>query len=67
MSKKNQSNRLTTQQKESKGVVGIFGEEAKTHDMSVREVSHRAMNKLQEKFPQLEFRSRTSIKKERFR
>ena len=64
MSKKNQSNRLTTQQKESKGVVGIFGEEAKTHDMSVREVSRRAMNKLQEEFPQLEFRPRTSIKKE---
>lgn len=35
MSKKNQSNRLTTQQKESKGVVGIFGEGAKIHDMTV--------------------------------
>ena len=64
MSKKNQSNRLTTQQKESKGVVGIFGEEAKIHDMTVGEVSHLALNKLQEEFPQLEFRSRTSIKKE---
>lgn len=64
MSKKNQSNRLTTQQKESKGVVGIFGDEAKTHDMTVGEVSRLALNKLQEEFPQLEFRSRTSIKKE---
>ena len=64
MSKKNQSNRLTTQQKESKGVVGIFGEEAKIHDMTVGEVSHLALNKLQEEFPQLEFRPRTSIKKE---
>lgn len=64
MSKKNQSNRLTTQQKESKGVVGIFGEEAKTHDMTVGEVSRLALNKLQEEFPQLEFRFRTSIKKE---
>ena len=64
MSKKNQSNRLTTQQKESKGVVGIFGEEAKIHDMTVGEVSRLALNKLQEEFPQLEFRSRTSIKKE---
>ena len=64
MSKKNQSNRLTTQQKESKGVVGIFGEETKIHDMTVGEVSHLALNKLQEEFPQLEFRSRTSIKKE---
>ena len=64
MSKKNQSNRLTTQQKESKGVVGIFGEEAKIHDMTVGEVSRLALKKLQEEFPQLEFRSRTSIKKE---
>ena len=64
MSKKNQSNRLTTQQKESKGVVGIFGEEAKIHDMTVGEVSHLALKKLQEEFPQLEFRPRTSIKKE---
>lgn len=64
MSKKNQSSRLTTQQKESKGVVGIFGEEAKIHDMTVDEISHLAMNKLQEEFPQLEFRHRKSIKKE---
>lgn len=64
MSEKNQSNRLTTQQKESKGVVGIFGEEAKIHDKTVGEVSRLALNKLQEEFPQLEFRSRTSIKKE---
>ena len=64
MSEKNQSNRLTTQQKESKGVVGIFGEEAKIHDKTVGEVSRLALNKLQEEFPQLEFRFRTSIKKE---
>lgn len=64
MSKKNQSNRLTTQQKESEGVVGIFGEEAKIHDMTVGEVSHLAVKKLQEEFPLLEFRYRTSIKKE---
>ncbi len=64
MSEKNQSNRLTTQQKESKGVVGIFGEEAKIHDMTVGEVSRLALNKLQEEFPQLKFRFRTSIKKE---
>ena len=64
MSKKNQSNRLTTQQKESEGVVGIFGDEAKIHDMTVGEVSRLALKKLQEEFPQLEFRPRTSIKKE---
>jgi Restriction endonuclease EcoRI. len=64
MSKKNQSNRLATQQKISKGVVGIFGEEAKIHDLTVGEVSHLAVKALQQEFPQLEFRYRTSIKKE---
>ena len=64
MSKKNQSNRLTIQQKDSKGVVGIFGAEAKKHDMTVGEVSHLALKQLQEEYPQLEFPYRTSIKKE---
>ena len=64
MSKKNQSNRLTIQQKDSKGVVGIFGAEAKKHDMTVGEVSHLAQKQLQKKYPQLEFQYRTSIKKE---
>ena len=35
MAKKNQSTRLTSQHKESKGVIGIFGEEAKNHDIAV--------------------------------
>ena len=64
MSKKNQSNRLTTQQKGSKGVVGIFGEEAKMHDITVGKISHLTVKELQKEFPQLEFRYRTSIKKE---
>lgn len=64
MSKKNQSNRLTIQQKDSKGVVGIFGAEAKKHDITVGEVSHLALKQLQEEYPQLEFQYRTSIKKE---
>ncbi|MFV0346065.1 MAG: hypothetical protein ACK5IQ_07445 [Bacteroidales bacterium] len=34
MSKKNQSNRLTSQHKESQGVVGIFGDEAKNKDIN---------------------------------
>ncbi len=34
MAKKNQSTRLTNQHKKSQGVVGIFGEEAKFHDMA---------------------------------
>ncbi len=64
MSKKNQSNRLTIQQKDSKGVVGIFGAEAKKHDMTVGEVSHLALKQLQEEYPQLEFQYRKSVKKE---
>lgn len=64
MSKKNQSNRLTIQQKDSNGVVGIFGAEAKKHDITVGEVSHLALKQLQEEYPQLEFQYRTSIKKE---
>lgn len=64
MSKKNQSNRLTIQQKDSKGVVGIFGAEAKKHDMTVGEVSHLALKQLQKEYPQLKFQYRTSIKKE---
>lgn len=40
MVKKNQSNRLTEQHKESQGVVGIFGKEAKLHDMTVGKISH---------------------------
>ncbi|HAI69306.1 MAG TPA: restriction endonuclease, partial [Gammaproteobacteria bacterium] len=39
MSKKNQSKRLTNQHKESQGVVGIFGEEAKSHDITVGKIS----------------------------
>lgn len=64
MSKKDQSSRLTTQQKSSKGGIGTFGEEAKMHDITVGKVSHLAVEKLQCEFPLLEFRYRTSIKKE---
>lgn len=64
MAKKNQSNRLTEQQKESKGVIGIFGEEAKLHDMTVGKISHYVIKHLKEEFPQLSFRYRSSIKKE---
>ena len=39
MAKKNQSIRLTSQHKKSKGTIGIFGEEAKSHDMAINTVS----------------------------
>jgi len=45
--KKNQSNRLTKQHKDSQGVIGIFGSEAQKHDAEVFSVSHFAMKKLE--------------------
>ena len=64
MAKKNQSSRLTTQHKESKGVIGIFGKEAKLHDIAIGEISHKVMEQLEKEFPKLNFRYRASIKKE---
>lgn len=64
MAKKNQSKRLTNQHKKSQGVIGIFGEEAKSHDMRVGKISHLVIKQLEKEFPQLSFRYRTSIKKE---
>lgn len=55
MSKKNQSSRLTTQQKSRKGQVGIFCQEAQIHDKTVNDVSHRVKDYLTEKYPQLTF------------
>ena len=63
MAKKNQSERLTLQHKESHGVEGIFGEEAKLHDLTVGEISHHVMVKLSEDYPQLTFRIRASVEK----
>ena len=63
MAKKNQSTRLTLQHKESHGVEGIFGEEAKLHDLTVGEISHHVIAKLTEDYPQLTFRYRQSIEK----
>ncbi|HQO92501.1 MAG TPA: EcoRI family type II restriction endonuclease, partial [bacterium] len=64
MAKKNQSKRLTNQHKESKGVVGIFGDEAKSHDKTLGKISHFVISKLEEEFPQLSFQYKTSVKKE---
>lgn len=64
MAKKNQSNRLTTQQKENSGAVGIFGDEAKSHDVLVGTISQLTLERLKKKYPQLDFRYRTSISKE---
>lgn len=64
MSKKNQSSRLTNQHKESQGVLGIFGEDAKLHDNSVGEISKIVAKQLKSEYSQLNFRFRESIKKE---
>ena len=55
MSKKNQSKRLTNQHKDSRGVVGIFGDEAKSHDARVGEISQLVIKCLENKYPQLTF------------
>lgn len=63
MAKKNQSKRLTEQHREHHGAVGIFGEEAKLHDMTVGKISHHIIRQLEEDFPQLVFQYRPSIEK----
>ena len=63
MAKKNQSIRLTNQHKLSKGVVGIFGDGAKSHDLAVSKISRAVMSQLEKEYPQLSFRYRSSIKK----
>ena len=65
MAKKNLSKRLTNQHKESQGVVGIFGDEAKLHDITVGKFHILSSNNLKWSFPKLSFRHRTSIKKEK--
>lgn len=64
MAKKNQSQRLTQQHKTTHGVIGIFGDEAKLHDMTVGQISHLVLSQLQKEFPNLSFRYRDSIRKE---
>ena len=64
MSKKNQSKRLTDQHKNSQGVVGIFGDKAKSHDIKVGEISQLVVEQLTNEFPQLSFRYRNTIRKE---
>lgn len=63
MAKKGQTRRLTDQHKKSKGVVGIFGENARSHDLSVSDISKKVKEKLGEKYPSLKFRYRASLSK----
>lgn len=61
---KQQSDRLTTQQKASDGVIGIFGEEAQGHDKEVYNTSTIAMAQLEKEFPKLQFRYRSERSKQ---
>lgn len=58
-----QSDRLTTQQKASEGVIGIFDENAQRHDKEVSNTSIKAMNLLKQEFPMLSFRYRSELYK----
>lgn len=63
MAKKNQSTRLTDQHRKSMGVVGIFGNVARLHDLSVGEVAQLALTYLEQKYTDLKFRYRKDISK----
>lgn len=63
MSKKNQSERLANQHKESQGVVGIFGNDAKSHDIAVGKIAFLVIKQLEKEFPQLSFKYKKSIRK----
>lgn len=63
MAKKVQSTRLTHQHKQSHWVVGIFGDEAKIHDMTVGKISRVVLSELEKEYPSLSFRYRTGISK----
>lgn len=64
MTKKTHSKRLTKQHKQSQGVLGIFGDDAKMHDLTVGQISNIIITQLQEEYPQLKFRYKTRIQKE---
>lgn len=60
---KNQSERLRKQHKKSQGVVGIFGNVAKKHDLKVGDISKYVMKQLENDYPKLSFRYRKTITK----
>lgn len=63
MAKKEQSKRLTRQHKTSRGIIGIFGDKAKIHDMEVEQLSLLVLEQLQTDFPKLIFRYKKSVSK----
>lgn len=63
MKGKLQSDRLTIQQKETDGVIGIFNDDAKNHDKEVYNISTITKEQLEKEFPKLRFRYRKNISK----
>lgn len=59
-----QSDRLTAQQKALDGVIGIFNSDAQRHDKEVFNTSTIAMCRLQQEYPKLEFRHRSELSKQ---
>lgn len=64
MKGKQQSDRLTMQQKATDGVIGIFDENAQRHDKEVYNTSIITMARLKKEFPMLEFRYRSELSKQ---
>lgn len=60
---KGQSRRLERQHELAGGPLGIFGDEAKKHDLSIKEVMKGIMQALQANHPSLSFRYRTRLSK----
>ena len=60
---KGQSYRLQQQHEVAGGPLGIFGEEAKRHDLSIREVMAKVAEELKRRHPELQFRHRWEISK----
>jgi type II restriction enzyme len=60
---KGQASRLSTQQEIGGGPLGIFGEEAKKHDLNIGEVSELILKALKAEYPHLTFRLRSSVAK----
>lgn len=60
---KGQSRRLERQHELAGGPLGIFGEEAKKHDLSIRHVMEKIMEELKNQYPMLSFRHRMEVSK----
>jgi type II restriction enzyme len=61
---KGQANRLSAQHIKGGGVAGIFGPDARTHDVAVKDVAEKVLLLLRQEFPNLAFRIRNSIRKQ---